>query len=191
MRAQTPMTYAEVVAYAERLQTLSQTPESIQIWSHEKGGVQYLTPCEWNSYSVGLELEAAQHPLLRGPVSKGEVKATGGSDKPEPCYAMEYCKGGCGNPFHTDSNVRLSKAVLNGELWGDLVYEIEEEERAAKAAADAKRIAEARRQRKALKAAPPLPPQPPLPPTPPPVKRSRATDTKPQAKRSKRGGLSK
>ncbi len=44
---------------------------------------------------------------------------------------METCKGNCGNPLHTASNIQLARAIQRGDLWGDLVNEMEEEEREA------------------------------------------------------------
>jgi hypothetical protein len=40
---------------------------------------------------------------------------------PPPCYDMELCRGKCGNPLHTSSNIALAKAERRGMLWGDMI----------------------------------------------------------------------
>ncbi len=109
--------FEELLEMTERLQTIPYSAESITLW--KSGCFHTLSLEEWNDYSAAL---------------KKSFGTPEPSVAPKPCFEMHLCRGNCGNPLHTESTIRLSKAVYNGELWGDLVEEIEKEEKMLKRA---------------------------------------------------------
>lgn len=163
---QQPMTFEQLLATAEMMQTLlfsgsmpvwqgpDLNPLSVEEWiqysaeltakygeapvttkpkrSHSKKKVRFAEPA-----SAELPVEAKPLPPVSQP-----VKAKPLPPAPQPptdskfsCWDMEKCNGKCCNPLHTRSNIMIAKAMKRGELWGDIVDDLEEEDkrRAAKA----------------------------------------------------------
>jgi hypothetical protein len=60
------------------------------------------------------------------------------ADSKFSCWDMEKCRGNCKNPLHTYSNIQMARAMMRGELWGDIVYDLDAEDKIRAAAAEAK-----------------------------------------------------
>jgi hypothetical protein len=98
------------------------------------------TPIEWTDsrtqpklYSVKEEVLTKAQPEPQPPQPPADSKFS--------CWDMEKCNGKCRNPLHTRSNIMIAKAMKRGDLWGDIVQELDEEEHdRAMARAEAKPI---------------------------------------------------
>jgi hypothetical protein len=60
------------------------------------------------------------------------------ADSKFSCWDMEKCRGNCKNPLHTYSNIQMARAMMRGELWGDIVDDLDAEDKMRAAAAEAK-----------------------------------------------------
>jgi hypothetical protein len=165
---QQPMTFEQLLATAEMMQTLFSG--SMPVW--QGPDLNSLSIEEWIQYSAQLTAQYGEAPVTTKPKrSRGNKKVRFAEPavaellvaakplppvpqpveaKPLPpvpqqvadskfsCWDMEKCRGNCKNPLHTYSNIQMAKAMMRGELWGDIVDDLDAEDKMRAAAAEAK-----------------------------------------------------
>jgi hypothetical protein len=147
---QQPMTFEQLLATAEMMQTLLFSG-SMPVW--EGPDLKPLSVEEWIQYSAKLTAQYGEAPVTTKPKrSRGNKKVRFAepaaaelpvaqsveakpllqppTDSKFSCWDMETCSGKCCNPLHTRSNIMIAKAMKRGELWGDIVDDLDAEEKA-------------------------------------------------------------